>query len=191
VSSKARLAFDLFYFTGCRISDAILLGRAMEGPSPIQDDTRRWLTFTATKNSKKRDSKPTEISLPIAPALRASIDATAEANAHEQDDRSQHVKGGAQAQRGERARALATALDDGGADGAQARRAQGVRRALHPRPDRQRNGNRIPKNTPTFARCSVRWECFRQKGKRYQTRFLGVEAGSGIEPLYEDLQSSA
>lgn len=111
--------------------------------------------------------------------------------AHEQDDRSQHVKGGAQAQRGERARALATALDDGGADGAQARRAQGVRRALHPRPDRQRNGNRIPKNTPTFARCSVRWECFRQKGKRYQTRFLGVEAGSGIEPLYEDLQSSA
>ncbi len=62
IGTTARLAMALMLYTGCRRSDAVLLGRqhAREG----------WLKWTAYKN---RNRSPVEIEIPILPALRAVV----------------------------------------------------------------------------------------------------------------------
>lgn len=72
VGTKARLALDLFLYTGVRVSDVILLGKQMERRGP-NGDNLRWLHFTEYKN---REREPKERDIPILPVLQASIDAT-------------------------------------------------------------------------------------------------------------------
>lgn len=71
--TKARLALDLFFYTGVRVSDAYRLGPQMERAAPKKGDPRRWLYFTEYKG---RNTKPKQRAIPILPALRESIDAT-------------------------------------------------------------------------------------------------------------------
>ncbi len=73
VGTKARLALDLFFYTGVRVSDAYRLGPQMERAAPKKGDARRWLHFVEFKG---RTTKPKPRAIPILPALRASIDAT-------------------------------------------------------------------------------------------------------------------
>lgn len=72
IGTKARLALDLFLYTGVRISDVIKLGRHLEKRGP-QGDNRRWLAFTETKNGKK---KPKHREIPILPKLQATFEAS-------------------------------------------------------------------------------------------------------------------
>ena len=65
VGTKARLAIDLFQFTGVRRSDAVLLGPPME--------RQGVLLFTEQKN---RENAPKDRMIPILAPLRRSIDAT-------------------------------------------------------------------------------------------------------------------
>lgn len=65
VGSKVRLALALLLYTGQRRSDVVQLGR-----QHLRDG---WLTFTQTKNRKR---KPVALSLPVVPELRRIIDAT-------------------------------------------------------------------------------------------------------------------
>ena len=73
VGTRARLALDLFFYTGVRASDACRLGPQMERAAPKKGDARRWLHFTEFKG---RRNAPKQRAIPILPALRASIDAT-------------------------------------------------------------------------------------------------------------------
>ena len=72
IGTKARLALDVFLYTGVRISDVIKLGRHLERNGPA-GDVRRWLAFTETKNGKK---KPKHREIPILPVLGATLDAS-------------------------------------------------------------------------------------------------------------------
>lgn len=65
IGTKARLALDLFLYTGVRRSDVVLLGPQMERDG--------WLIFTETKG---RSRQPKARELPILPQLRFSIDKT-------------------------------------------------------------------------------------------------------------------
>ena len=76
IGTKARLALDLFLYTGVRISDVIKLGRHLEKRGP-QGDNRRWLAFTETKNGKK---KPKHREIPILPKLQATLEASGVGN---------------------------------------------------------------------------------------------------------------
>ena len=67
IGTKARLALALLLFTGQRRSDIVQLG-----PHNIGADG--WLHFTQHKN---RNSRPVTLALPVLPALREVIDATA------------------------------------------------------------------------------------------------------------------
>lgn len=66
VGTKARLALDLFLYTGVRRSDVVRLGPQME--------RRGWLHFSEVKGA---DNLPKPRDIPILPPLRRSIDATA------------------------------------------------------------------------------------------------------------------
>lgn len=70
IGTPARLALDLFLYTGARISDVAKFGPQME--QVIDGD--EFLVFTETKGARRRIKRH---SLPILPALRISIDATA------------------------------------------------------------------------------------------------------------------
>jgi len=65
IGTKARLAIDLFQFTGVRRSDAVLLGPPMERYGELH--------FTEQKNRK---NEPKDRIIPILPELQTSIDAT-------------------------------------------------------------------------------------------------------------------
>jgi integrase len=65
LGTRERLSLDLFRYTGCRLSDAILFG------PPTEENGE--LVFVEYKGRQK---KPKKHYLPILPALRASIDAT-------------------------------------------------------------------------------------------------------------------
>lgn len=84
IGSKARLALDLFLYTGVRISDVVRLGKQMEKwfTEVSEDGTAievQKLVFTEKKGSKHIVKSH---SLPILPALRASVDATDSAHQH-------------------------------------------------------------------------------------------------------------
>jgi len=64
--TKARLALDLVMYTGARRSDIIALGR--------QHERAGWLCWTQAKG---RARKPVRVEIPILPALRATLDASA------------------------------------------------------------------------------------------------------------------
>lgn len=66
VGTKARLALDLFLYTGVRISDAARLGPQME-----------WNGKLVFSEFKNRNHVRKNHAIPILPPLRASIDATA------------------------------------------------------------------------------------------------------------------
>lgn len=76
VGTKARLALDLFLYTGVRISDVIKLGRHLEKNGP-RGDERRWVAFTETKNGKR---KPKHREIPILPELQETLDASGVGN---------------------------------------------------------------------------------------------------------------
>lgn len=63
IGTTARLAMAIMLYTGCRRSDAVLLGR--------QHARGGWLRWTAYKN---RNRSPVEIDIPILPVLQAVID---------------------------------------------------------------------------------------------------------------------
>jgi integrase len=65
IGSKARLAFALMLYTGCRRADAAVLGR--------QHIKNGFLTYTQNKNRKR---KPVTLTIPVVPELHAVIDAT-------------------------------------------------------------------------------------------------------------------
>ena len=65
IGTKARLAIDIFQYTGVRRSDAILLGQPMERHGTLE--------FTEQKNKR---NEPKARVIPILPELRRSIDAT-------------------------------------------------------------------------------------------------------------------
>jgi integrase len=65
IGSKARLAFALMLYTGCRRADAAVLGR--------QHIKNGFLTYTQDKN---RNRKPVTLTIPVVPELQAIIDAT-------------------------------------------------------------------------------------------------------------------
>jgi integrase len=65
IGSKARLAFALMLYTGCRRADAAVLGR--------QHIKNGFLTYTQDKN---RARKPVTLTIPVVPELQAVIDAT-------------------------------------------------------------------------------------------------------------------
>ena len=71
VGTKARLALDLFLYTGVRISDVVRLGRGMERDG--------CLVFTEEKGGSRT---PKRHVLQILPPLRRSIDATSCATTH-------------------------------------------------------------------------------------------------------------
>jgi integrase len=66
IGTAARLALAVMLYTGQRRSDAVQLG-----PGHIHDG---WLTITQVKN---RGRKPVSVAMPVIPALRDVIDATA------------------------------------------------------------------------------------------------------------------
>lgn len=69
VGTMARLALDLYLYTGQRRSDAVKFG-----PQHITEiDDELWFRFTQFKGRKKR---PVHLYLPIEPPLAASINAT-------------------------------------------------------------------------------------------------------------------
>jgi integrase len=65
IGSMARLAMALMVFTGCRVSDALVLGR-----QHIRDGL---LTYTQHKN---RNRKPVTLTIPVHPELARIIEAT-------------------------------------------------------------------------------------------------------------------
>jgi integrase len=65
LGSRARLAFELLFGTGCRRSDVVLLGR--------QHLHNGRLTFTQTKNRRR---KPVSVEIPVTAELQQAIDAT-------------------------------------------------------------------------------------------------------------------
>jgi integrase len=65
IGTTARLAMALMLYTGCRRSDAVLLGR--------QHARDGWLKWTAYKN---RNRSPIEIEIPILPTLQAVLKGT-------------------------------------------------------------------------------------------------------------------
>jgi integrase len=69
VGTKARLALALLLFTGQRRSDVVRFGR--------QHAKGGWLTFTQTKNQKRR---PVTLSIPILPELQTILDAMPSSN---------------------------------------------------------------------------------------------------------------
>lgn len=71
IGTKARLALDLFLYTGVRISDAIKLGLQLERVHA--GDGRKWLHFTESKGEGRA---PKHRQLPVLPMLRVTLDAT-------------------------------------------------------------------------------------------------------------------
>jgi len=69
LGTKARLALDLFQFTGARISDVVKLGPQMERSHA------QWGAVLAFTEHKGRGRNVKAHEMPILPALRASIDA--------------------------------------------------------------------------------------------------------------------
>jgi integrase len=69
LGTKARVAFDLFQYTGARISDVVRLGPQMERADPQWG----WVLVFSEWKGRARAVKTHE--MPILPALRASIDA--------------------------------------------------------------------------------------------------------------------
>ncbi len=67
IGTKARLAFEIYIYTGARKSDAVKLGRQHEAVI----DGEEWLSFIQTKNSRR---KPKRIEIPLLPQLREIID---------------------------------------------------------------------------------------------------------------------
>jgi integrase len=72
LGTKARLALDLLFYTGVRISDVVRLGPPMERAG-IRGDDRKWLHFTEKKNAR---SLPKQRAIPIEAPLRRSIATT-------------------------------------------------------------------------------------------------------------------
>jgi integrase len=71
IGSKARLALDLFLYTGVRISDVIKLGPQLERVHA--GDARKWLHFTESKGEGRA---PKHRQIPVLGILRGTLDAT-------------------------------------------------------------------------------------------------------------------
>ena len=71
IGTKARLALALLLYTGQRRSDVVTFGR--------QHIKNGWITFTQTKNRKR---KPISLSIPVRRELKAIIDATSVRQSH-------------------------------------------------------------------------------------------------------------
>jgi integrase len=69
IGSKARLAFELLYYTGQRRGDVVKLGPALT----LKDKTG-WLRFTQEKNG--RTEKAMTVTIPVHPKLQEVIAAT-------------------------------------------------------------------------------------------------------------------
>jgi integrase len=198
LGTKARLALDLLLYTGVRISDAARLGPQMER----RDAEGEKLVFAEQKG---RGERVKTHELPILPPMRASIDAyrakqgaarqlvylvTAQGQPHS-------VKGlGNWVTR----QCLMAGLDPGlSAHGIRKFRRGALRRGravvaaggTREGAKLEQKSSDFRKKWPTFRRSGARWANQGEKALKINASENVVEAGSGIEPLYADLQSAA
>jgi integrase len=215
LGTKARLALDLFLYLGVRISDAVKLGPQMERDGKLVFNETKGQRRKA-KAHELPILPPLRASIGATPTGHLVFLVTEAGHAYSVKGfgnwfarrcREAGLEPGLSAH-GLRKLAATRCVEAGppsislwrcSAGRRQSRRrftpGKPIVRASRPEPHRflrrVRRTNRSATKCPTFLPRSGPVGQWAAKSLEYQSHFYSLEAGSGIEPLYEDLQSSA